>query len=156
MTDPATTRTVPARGVGMRAILADRWAFTGAVTIVVLVLVALGADLLTALEGQDLEPDIGNLGPTGVPVGPLGGISAEHWFGVEPLTGRDLFAVVVHGARTSLLIGLATTAVSVLLGVLLGAAAGYLGGWWDRVITPVADPAAQRLRREEWRRLEAG
>jgi len=65
-----------------------------------------------ALEGQDpytyhidlLDPSRGN-----IPHGPLGGVSTSHWFGVEPLTGRDLFAITVYGARTSLLIGLAAT-----------------------------------------------
>ncbi|WP_285742469.1 ABC transporter permease [Lentzea sp. NBRC 105346] len=119
----------------------DRWAFAGAVTIVLIGLVALGGTALTALAGQDpytyhpeaLDPQ------TGGPAGLLGGISGTHWFGVEPLTGRDLFAIVVHGTRTSFLIGLAATALSVVLGVLIGAAAGYLGGWTDRIITWVAD-----------------
>ncbi|CAL9512757.1 Glutathione transport system permease protein GsiD [Actinosynnema sp. ALI-1.44] len=126
----------------VRAVLRhDRWALAGAVAIVALALLALGADLWTAIEGQDpytyrteaLDKD------TGGPAGPLGGVSGDHWFGVEPLTGRDLFAIVAHGARTSFLIGLAATAVSVLVGVVLGAAAGYLGGALDRVVTWTAD-----------------
>ncbi|GGP79800.1 peptide ABC transporter permease [Saccharothrix coeruleofusca] len=135
---------IPARSVG-RAVAAmlrrDRWALAGAVTIAVLGLAAVAADLLTAIEGQDpysyrteaLDPR------TGGPAGALGGVSGEHWFGVEPLTGRDLFAIVVHGARTSFLIGLAATLVSVVLGTLVGAAAGYRGGWVDRVVTWTAD-----------------
>jgi peptide/nickel transport system permease protein len=102
---------------------------------------AVAADLLTAIEGHDpysystdaLNPE------TGGPAGVLGGASGSHWFGVEPLTGRDLFAIVVHGARTSFLIGLAATAVSVLVGVLIGAGAGYRGGWYDRIVTWTAD-----------------
>ncbi|MEU5697156.1 ABC transporter permease [Actinosynnema sp. NPDC020468] len=136
---PLAVRSVP------RAVLAtlrrDRWATAGAVAVALLGLAALGADVLSAIEGQDpytyrtdaLDPG------TGRPAGALGGIGPDHWFGVEPLTGRDLFAIVVHGARTSFLIGLAATAVSVLVGVVLGAAAGYLGGWPDRVITWTAD-----------------
>ncbi|MFC5058548.1 ABC transporter permease [Saccharothrix xinjiangensis] len=119
----------------------DRWALAGAVTIAVLGLAAVAADLLTAIEGQDpysyrteaLDPG------TGGPAGVLGGVSGDHWFGVEPLTGRDLFAIVVHGARTSFLIGLAATLVSVVFGTLVGAAAGYLGGWPDRIVTWAAD-----------------
>ncbi|MCS7481172.1 ABC transporter permease [Umezawaea endophytica] len=119
----------------------DRWALAGAITVAVLGVAAVAADLLTAIEGQDpytyrsevLDPQ------TGGPAGALGGVSGEHWFGVEPLSGRDLFAIVVHGARTSFLIGLAATAVSVVLGVLIGAGAGYLGGWVDRVVTWIAD-----------------
>ncbi|MFL6125367.1 ABC transporter permease [Actinophytocola sp.] len=120
---------------------ADRWAFAGAVTIVALGVVAVAAPVLAAVEGQDpygyhneaLDPD------TGLPAGPLGGVSGTHWFGVEPLTGRDLFAIVVHGARTSFLIGLAATALAMLLGVLIGTSAGYLGGWWDRLVRWTGD-----------------
>jgi peptide/nickel transport system permease protein len=46
-----------------------------------------------------------------------------------------LFALVAHGARVSLLVGLASTLLATVLGVLVGASAGYLGGWWDRVVT---------------------
>ena len=132
-------RSVPA---AIRSVLArDRWALAGTVTVVVIGLVAIFADVLTAIEGHDpYTYDSTALDPaTGLPAGVLGGVSGEHWFGVEPLTGRDLFAIVVHGARTSFLIGLAATLVSIGLGVLIGAAAGYLGGWVDRVITWSAD-----------------
>jgi peptide/nickel transport system permease protein len=120
---------------------ADRWAFAGVVTIAALGVVAIAAPVLTAVAGQDpysyhneaLDPD------TGLPAGPLGGISGAHWFGVEPLTGRDVFAIVVYGARTSFLIGLAATALALLIGVLLGASAGYVGGWWDRVVRWTGD-----------------
>jgi peptide/nickel transport system permease protein len=107
----------------------------------VLVLLAVGADLLTANEGHN-PYDYNNaaLDPrTGTPAGPLGGVSGEHWFGVEPLTGRDLFAIVAYGARTSLLIGVVSTAVSVVFGAVLGLLAGYLGGWPDRIISRVGD-----------------
>ena len=104
-------------------------------------LTAVCADLLTAIEGHDpYTYNADALDPvTGLPAGSFGGMSGEHWFGVEPLTGRDIFAIVVHGARTSFLIGLAATAVSMLLGVLIGAGAGYLGGWVDHVVMWTAD-----------------
>jgi peptide/nickel transport system permease protein len=114
---------------------------TSAVIVVAIVLMAVGADLWVAVEGQSLTPDIGNLDPAkvGLPAGALGGISGGHWFGVEPGTGTDLFALVSYGARVSLLVGLAATLLAVVLGVLIGASAGYLGGWWDRVVTWIAD-----------------
>jgi peptide/nickel transport system permease protein len=119
----------------------DRWAVASAVMIVILAAAAMAAPLLAALEGQDpysyhtelLNPSYG----TGT--GALSGISARHWFGVEPLTGRDLFAIVVYGARTSFLIGVAATLLSVLLGVLLGATTAYVGGWWDSIVSRVTD-----------------
>jgi peptide/nickel transport system permease protein len=134
---PTAARSLP-RTV-LRAIRADRWTLTCAIIILVIVLMAVGADLWTAIEGQDLNPDIKNLGPTGMPAGALGGISGDHWFGVVPLTGIDLFALVAYGARVSLLVGIAATLFSIVLGVLIGASAAYLGGWWDRVVTWIAD-----------------
>jgi peptide/nickel transport system permease protein len=134
---PSAARSLPV--VLLRAVRAGKWTLTCAILIVVIVFIAVAADLLTAIEGQNLTPDIRNLGGTGLPAGALGGISGEHWFGVEPLTGIDLFAQVSHGARTSLLVGLGATAFATVLGVLIGASAGQLGGWWDRVVTWTAD-----------------
>jgi peptide/nickel transport system permease protein len=133
---PTSARSLPA--AVWRAIRTDKWTLTSALAIVLIVFMAVGADLLTAIEGQSLTPDIGNL-VNGLPAGSLGGISGSHWFGVEPLTGTDLFALVAYGARTSLLVGLAATLLATVLGVLFGASAGYLGGWWDRTITWTAD-----------------
>ncbi|KAA2256148.1 ABC transporter permease [Solihabitans fulvus] len=119
----------------------DRWALGGVVAIVLLGVVAAAANLLTAIEGQDPFTYHNEAldHATGRPAGTLGGVSGAHWFGVEPLTGRDVFAIVAFGARTSFLIGLAATLVSVVLGVLLGASAGYLGGWYDRAVVWTAD-----------------
>ena len=58
--------------------------------------------------------------------------SAQHWFGVDDL-GRDFFARIVYGARVSLGIGLSAATVSVMIGIPIGALAGYLGGRFDWV-----------------------
>lgn len=121
------------------AIRGDGWALAGAIVIVVLGLTALAAPLLASIEGQDPYTYHVSTLDNGLPSGVLGGVSGTHWFGVEPLTGRDLFSIVVYGARTSFLIGLAATVVAVVVGTLLGASAGYLGGWYNRVITSVTD-----------------
>ncbi|MDO4591529.1 MAG: ABC transporter permease [Comamonadaceae bacterium] len=55
------------------------------------------------------------------------------WLGTDTM-GRDIWAGVVHGARVSLLIGFVSTVVSLLIGVSLGAIAGYFGGWVDAVL----------------------
>jgi peptide/nickel transport system permease protein len=58
------------------------------------------------------------------------GPSARHWFGTDE-SGRDIFSRVVHGARPSLLIGAAATAIGLGLALLLGTAAGLGGRWLD-------------------------
>jgi peptide/nickel transport system permease protein len=73
------------------------------------------------------------------PNGPLGGISLAHPLGVEPVTGRDMLARVVNGARYSLLIGFLATALAVIIGVFFGIIAGYFGGWVDAVIARAMD-----------------
>lgn len=63
---------------------------------------------------------------------------AEHWFGTDRL-GRDVFTRVLHGARYSLLIGLAAMAISVSAGVVLGMASGLGGRWRDEGIARLFD-----------------
>ena len=58
------------------------------------------------------------------------GLTASHWLGTDPL-GRDLYVRTLHGLRLSLLIGVLSSAVSVGIGVVWGAVAGYVGGRAD-------------------------
>lgn len=68
----------------------------------------------------------------------LQGPSLKHFFGTDEL-GRDLFARIVHGSRYSLLIGLATSLMALVVGAILGASAGYFGGVVDNVISRIMD-----------------
>lgn len=128
------------RGARWARFRRDRAALVGLALIAVMTIGGLAAPLITHLTGQDpytFHSDL--LHSDGTPRGTLGGISARHPFGVEPLTGRDLFSIVVYGARTSILVGVAATAVAVTLGTLLGAAAALFGGWVDQAVSRVID-----------------
>jgi len=64
--------------------------------------------------------------------------SAAHWFGTDQL-GRDIYSRVLTATRLDLGIALAAVALSFAVGVALGLAAGYHGGWRDRVVSRLAD-----------------
>lgn len=108
--------------------------------LLLVVVMALLAPLLARWSGND--PYAFNqeaLGPAGLPAGAFGGISPEHWFGVEPLNGRDIFSRIVYGGRTSLLIASSATVLTMVLGTVLGLVAGYFGGWVDQVVSRLMD-----------------
>jgi peptide/nickel transport system permease protein len=67
---------------------------------------------------------------------PLEPPSAKHWFGTDKL-GRDVMAGIIHGSRISLSIGFVAVGIAVVIGVMLGAIAGYFGSWVDLVISRV-------------------
>jgi peptide/nickel transport system permease protein len=64
--------------------------------------------------------------------------SADHWLGTDEI-GRDLFSRVLYGARTATLVATFSTAISVLIGLLLGVFAGYGGRWADMIVGRLTD-----------------
>lgn len=60
--------------------------------------------------------------------------SRQHWFGTDKV-GVDVFAVMIHATRITLLIGFVATGIAAIIGISLGAVAGYVGGWTDILIS---------------------
>jgi peptide/nickel transport system permease protein len=119
----------------------DRVAMGGAIVVIFLVLVAIFAPLIVALLGHPPNEFHQSLidASLGTPTGKFGGMSSHFLFGLEPVNGRDLFSRVVYGSRISLLIAFLATALSVIIGSVLGVVSGYFGGWVDTVISRIMD-----------------
>jgi peptide/nickel transport system permease protein len=122
----------------------DRVGVISACVVIFFFLIGLFAPVIASLYGKDpyvwygqIEP--GLLNEYGYPIAPNGGISGEFWFGLEPRTGRDVFTELIYGIRTSLFMALAVTVLATLTGIVLGIAAGYLGGKWDYFISRFSD-----------------
>ncbi len=64
--------------------------------------------------------------------------SAQHWLGTD-IHGRDLMTRLMYGGRISLMVGFAATAVSLVIGVLWGTIAGYIGGLTDTIMMRIVD-----------------
>ncbi|SOD66837.1 peptide/nickel transport system permease protein [Streptomyces zhaozhouensis] len=139
---PSATDGAPPPGRVWRALLTDRGAALSAAYILLIVLMALFAPLIVKVSGWGpyefdqtaIDPDL-----AGTPIGGWGGAGGEHWFGVEPGNGRDIFARIVYGARASMLIAISATVLTTLLGVVFGLLAGFFGGRVDWVISRVMD-----------------
>ena len=101
---------------------ANRIAMVGLFFITVLVLIAIFGPLLTPYDFLTQDLDARNLAP-----------SLAHWLGTDEL-GRDVASRVIYGTRTAFLVAIVVTAISVVIGSLLGAVAGYAGGKVDATI----------------------
>ncbi|WP_131741602.1 ABC transporter permease [Actinomadura roseirufa] len=121
----------------------DKVAITGGIVVLILIVLSLPGvtGLVTGWFGSPPNEFHQNLvdATLGGPTEPLGGMSADHIFGIEPINGRDLFSRVLYGARVSLLIGVLATLVSVVIGTFMGIVAGYFGGWVDALIARTMD-----------------
>jgi len=114
----------------------DRVAMSSLVVIVVIFLLAIFAPVVANLTGHDPDAQFRDTGlsPDGLPMAPTG----EFWLGTDDL-GRDLFVRIIFGARISLLVGVVATLLTIVVGVLVGLAAGYYGGIIDTLLARAVD-----------------
>ena len=107
----------------------NKLAVLGLIILIILSLCAIFADVIADYDTMAIEQHI---------MEKLQPPSKEHWFGTDHY-GRDVFARIVHGARISLSMGIGTVFVSLAVGSLFGALAGYYGGKVDNIIMRVMD-----------------
>ncbi|WP_131786613.1 ABC transporter permease [Protofrankia symbiont of Coriaria ruscifolia] len=129
LTGPGSILTTAGRASGRsrRRRLSHAGVALAGALLVLLTLVAIAPELFT-----DRAPNETDLART------MAGPGGAHWFGTDQL-GRDVFARVLHGARTSLLVGAGSTVFALLGGTVLGLAAALSGRVGDQVLMRFAD-----------------
>ena len=105
----------------------NKAARTGLVFLVIMVLAAILAPVITPYSYEAIDLELGASGP-----------AWTHWLGTDTL-GRDLFTRVLYGGRVSFAVGLCATSVSLVIGVLYGAISGYIGGRLDTLMMRIVD-----------------
>lgn len=105
----------------------NKMAVAGGTFVIVLAVLSFCAPLISGDAYKRIDLALGAKAP-----------NHEHWLGTDML-GRDMTARVLYGGRISLAVGLAATAVSILIGVLYGAISGYVGGRLDVVMMRLVD-----------------
>lgn len=131
MTASDTAAVESERGTGLRNVIKGVWARpagrVGLIVIVGLVVLALFGNWIAPHD-----PDAQDIARR------LEGPSSTYWFGTDQL-GRDLLSRIIHGVRIELQVALPGVIAALLLGLLMGSVAGYLGGRTDRVMIVIMD-----------------
>jgi len=125
----------PGVGDDARSLWSDAWKelrrnplfWVSAVLIVVFVLMAAVPQLFTQTDPYYADLSRSREKPSGAA-----------WFGMDT-QGYDVFARTIYGARSSILVGILTTAATLIFGSLVGIIAGYVGGWLDSVLSRLSE-----------------
>lgn len=107
----------------------NKGAMVGSAIVLLIVFIALFADVFLDYDTQVVGQNLADR---------LQWPSANHWFGTDEL-GRDIFFRVLYGTRFSCSVGLVAVTIGLLLGVTLGAIAGFYGGWIEELIMRSTD-----------------
>ncbi|MGM0420908.1 MAG: oligopeptide ABC transporter permease [Bacillota bacterium] len=111
----------------IRRFLKHKLAFTGLMLILGLILVAILAPYLSPYSPYEMNVTAFSAPP-----------SADHWLGTDSV-GRDILSRLIYASRISLAVGIGSVALNVIIGVLLGSTAGFLGGGVDSVIMRITE-----------------
>ena len=110
-----------------RAFVRNKLAVAGGIIVACLVLLAAMAPVLAPWDPH--RPDIKKI---------LEPPSRHHWLGTDQI-GRDVLSRMLYGSRVSLAVGFVSVGIATAIGILLGAAAGYHGGWVDASVMRLVD-----------------
>ena len=101
---------------------------TGLILLTLLLLIAVFASLLAPYDPRAMGEPEDILQPPG----------RDHFLGTDEV-GRDVFSLILYGARISLLVGFAAAFLSIIIGTVIGLTAGYFGGWVDDLLMRLTD-----------------
>jgi oligopeptide transport system permease protein len=112
---------------GWRRLLRNRAAVASAIVLTLIAIVSFAAPWISPYPIDDIDWENISTPP-----------STTHWFGTDE-NGRDLFTRILHGGQVSLMVGIVATLVSLAIGVIWGAVAGFFGGRVDAVMMRTVD-----------------
>ncbi len=119
-------------------LLEKRSAVVGLAVLGFLVLIAIFAPVIATHDPSEILQDAKRNTPPCVHLFGCPATQAQHLFGIDG-NSRDFFSRVIFGSRLSLQIGIVTVTFAIIAGTLLGAVAGYVGGWVDNLIMRTMD-----------------
>ena len=122
--------------LGLERLVRDRAAMVSLGVIVLIVLMAIFAPVIAAIVGHGPNQQFASTGltPLGQPKGP----NSTFLLGTDDL-GRDVLVRIAYGARISLIVGIAATGLTIIIGAAAGLVAGYFGGLTDSFIARFID-----------------
>lgn len=112
-----------------KRLLRNKGSIVGLITIILLILISIMAGFIVDYDNDVIKQDIPNR---------LQSPTSDHLFGTDEY-GRDIFIRVIYGARISLFVGFLSTAISFVIGVIIGAISGFAGGKIDMLLMRIVD-----------------
>jgi peptide/nickel transport system permease protein len=116
-------------GYARRRFFRHRLAMVSLVVLLLVLGAGVAADWIAPYAYDEIDLENSGVGPT---------LNGHHYFGTDVL-GRDYFSRVVYGIRTSERVAFIVAGLSTLIGVLIGAVAGYYGRWVDNLLMRLTD-----------------